>query len=135
MMRQRALIVVVSLAALIVGAVGGAALGVELSSRFWYRMSKSLTVASGQQALVVLTLLDKKDEVTLRHLMEMEIDGTLLTLRTMETAERFAPNDPSSDIELAQNYGLSRRSLATALRLIREHENEIRAAWKTHFRR
>ena len=39
------------------------------------------------------------------------------------------------DIELAQNYGLSRRSLATALRLIREHEDEIRAAWKTHFRR
>ena len=59
-------------------------------------MSKSLTVASGQQALVVLTLLDKKDEVTLRHLMEMEIDATLLTLRTMETAEHFAPNDPTS---------------------------------------
>ncbi len=39
------------------------------------------------------------------------------------------------EIELAQNYGLSRRSLATALRLIREHEDEIRAAWKTHFRR
>jgi hypothetical protein len=39
------------------------------------------------------------------------------------------------DVELAQNYGLSRRSVATALRLIREHEDEIRTAWKKHFRR
>lgn len=38
-------------------------------------------------------------------------------------------------LELAQNFGLNRRTLATALRLIREHEDEIRAAWKTHFRR
>ena len=36
-------------------------------------------------------------------------------------------------IELAQNYGLTSRQLSTALRLIREHENEIRAAWKVHF--
>lgn len=39
------------------------------------------------------------------------------------------------EIVLAQNYGLSRASLGLALRLIREHENEIRAAWKKHFRR
>ncbi len=39
------------------------------------------------------------------------------------------------ELELAQNFGLSRRTLAAALRLIREHEDEIRAAWKTHFRR
>ena len=39
------------------------------------------------------------------------------------------------EIELAQDYGLGRRSVTTALRLIREHENEIRAAWKKHFRR
>ena len=38
-------------------------------------------------------------------------------------------------IVLAQNFGLSRASLAKALRLIREHEDEIRAAWKKHFRR
>jgi hypothetical protein len=38
-------------------------------------------------------------------------------------------------IELAQNYGMSRRSLASALRLIREHEREIRTAWKAHFGR
>ena len=36
-------------------------------------------------------------------------------------------------IVLAQNHGLSRRSIATALRLVREHENEIRAAWERHF--
>ncbi|MGH8056108.1 MAG: DUF4160 domain-containing protein [Candidatus Entotheonellia bacterium] len=36
-------------------------------------------------------------------------------------------------IDLAQNYGLSDRQLNTALRLIREHEDEIRAAWQRHF--
>jgi hypothetical protein len=39
------------------------------------------------------------------------------------------------EIELAESYGLSRQQTATALRLIREHENEIRAAWKKHFGR
>lgn len=38
-------------------------------------------------------------------------------------------------IELADNYGLSRRALAAALRLIREREDEIHAAWKAHFSR
>jgi hypothetical protein len=38
-------------------------------------------------------------------------------------------------IELAQNYGMSRRSIAVALRLIREHEDEIRTAWQAHFGR
>lgn len=41
--------------------------------------------------------------------------------------------DPT--IELAQNYGLSSTRLSTALRLIQEHENEIRAAWQQHFGR
>lgn len=36
-------------------------------------------------------------------------------------------------IELARNYGLSMRQVNAALRLIREHEDEIRKAWKTHF--
>jgi hypothetical protein len=39
------------------------------------------------------------------------------------------------EIVLAQNFGLSRASLAMALHLIREHENEIRAAWEKHFGR
>ena len=39
--------------------------------------------------------------------------------------------DPA--IELARNYGLSASRVATALRLIQEHEDEIRRAWKTHF--
>ena len=39
------------------------------------------------------------------------------------------------EIVLAQNFGLSRASLATALRVIREHDDEIRAAWKKHFGR
>jgi hypothetical protein len=36
-------------------------------------------------------------------------------------------------IELSQNYGLSRRRLASALRLVQEHEDEIRRAWEVHF--
>jgi hypothetical protein len=39
--------------------------------------------------------------------------------------------DPS--IELAFNSGLSSRLVMKALRLIREHEDEIRDAWKRHF--
>ncbi len=38
-------------------------------------------------------------------------------------------------IELAQNYGLSIRQVNAALRLIQEHEDEIRKAWKAHFGR
>jgi hypothetical protein len=37
------------------------------------------------------------------------------------------------EIAIAQNYGLSPARLAAALRLVQEHENEIRAAWQTHF--
>ena len=36
-------------------------------------------------------------------------------------------------IALAQNFGLSQRNIAAALRLVREHEDEIRTAWKEHF--
>jgi hypothetical protein len=39
------------------------------------------------------------------------------------------------EIALALNYGLGRRTITTALRLIREHEDEIRTAWKAHFKR
>ena len=35
--------------------------------------------------------------------------------------------------ESAQNYGLSQRELNEALRLVREHEDEIRTAWRIHF--
>jgi hypothetical protein len=36
-------------------------------------------------------------------------------------------------IEVAEVYGLSSRQIGAALRLIREHDNEIRTAWKKHF--
>lgn len=39
------------------------------------------------------------------------------------------------EIALAQNYGMSRRNVTVALRLIQEHEGEIRAAWQAHFGR
>jgi Domain of unknown function (DUF4160) len=37
------------------------------------------------------------------------------------------------EIGLAQNHGLSSRQVATALRLVRKNQDEIRAAWKAHF--
>ena len=36
-------------------------------------------------------------------------------------------------IELAQYVGLSRRENSEALRLVKEHENDIRSAWRKHF--
>jgi len=38
-------------------------------------------------------------------------------------------------IEVAQHVGLSPRKIAEALRLVQEHENEIRSAWHKHFPR
>ncbi len=39
------------------------------------------------------------------------------------------------EIELAKNYGLKPRRISAALKLIRSHEDEIRAAWQRHFAR
>ena len=36
-------------------------------------------------------------------------------------------------LELAQNYGLTSSRLNTALRIIQEHQDDIRAAWAKHF--
>jgi len=36
-------------------------------------------------------------------------------------------------IELAQQVGLSLREVNEALRLVQEHENDIRCAWQKHF--
>jgi Domain of unknown function (DUF4160) len=38
------------------------------------------------------------------------------------------------DIELAKNYGLGEHTVRVALRLIMEHEHEIRTAWSAHFK-
>ena len=38
-------------------------------------------------------------------------------------------------IELAQNHGLSPKSLRAAQRLIQAHESTIRQAWEAHFDR
>ena len=38
-------------------------------------------------------------------------------------------------IELAHNSGLSAKQVRVATVLIKEHEDEIRRAWKTHFGR
>ena len=36
-------------------------------------------------------------------------------------------------MHLAQNYGLRTDELSTVERLIKEHEDDIRAAWQQHF--
>ena len=36
-------------------------------------------------------------------------------------------------IELARNYALSRTALKEIERIIEEHQDEIRSAWKDHF--
>ena len=36
-------------------------------------------------------------------------------------------------IEIAQYAGLSQREVNEALRLVQEHENDIRIAWRKHF--
>jgi hypothetical protein len=38
-------------------------------------------------------------------------------------------------IAVAQNHGLKKRSIFEALRLVGEHEQEIRRAWHAHFDR
>jgi hypothetical protein len=37
------------------------------------------------------------------------------------------------EIELAHSHGLAAPRLASALKFIRRHENEIRAGWNKHF--
>ena len=37
------------------------------------------------------------------------------------------------DLELAQNEGLTKAELSRARRLVVQHEQEIRQAWKEHF--
>ena len=37
------------------------------------------------------------------------------------------------EIAIAVNYGLSKRQINSALKLVEEHEDEIRAAWTEHF--
>jgi hypothetical protein len=39
-----------------------------------------------------------------------------------------------TEIALAEKFGLNSSRINRALQLIREHENEIRLAWKAHLR-
>ena len=36
-------------------------------------------------------------------------------------------------IDLAKNYGLTEKELRDARRILEEHEDEIKGAWKKHF--
>ncbi len=93
-MQQRTKLIVASLLAFALGATGGGVLSWQVAGWVWYRISIPLVVATGAQALSVVTLLDKKDEASLRQVMELEIDNTLSTLRTIEATRPFAPDDP-----------------------------------------
>lgn len=42
---------------------------------------------------------------------------------------------PTILLELAQNFGLAAQRVTTALEILKDHEDEIRAAWKAHFGR
>ena len=39
------------------------------------------------------------------------------------------------NVELAKSFGFSQREIGEALRLVQEHEHEIRTAWNRHFGR
>lgn len=39
------------------------------------------------------------------------------------------------DISLAQNYGLSQKQVKTLMRVVGEHKDEIKSAWREHFSR
>lgn len=41
----------------------------------------------------------------------------------------------SPQVELAKNYGLSKKDLRKIRELVEEHEDEIRSAWNDHFGR
>jgi hypothetical protein len=86
----------IAVVGLLVGAVAGGALGFEMASRIWHRMSKPLIAATGSQAYNVLTLLDGNEEGKAREFLELEVDSTLLSLRVMEANEPFASGDPTS---------------------------------------
>src|SRR4030095_14191006 len=80
--------------ALIVGGGGGTIVGFELSSRFWYRMSRPTLAAAGVQAYGLLTLLDRKEESRVRELLELEVDSTLTVLRAQKESGSWTPGDP-----------------------------------------
>jgi hypothetical protein len=77
-----------------IGLVGGGAAGLEIASRISLRLSQPLMTASGHQPFVVLTLLDRREESKLRDFLEMDIDATLLSLRTMEKDGSIDPTSP-----------------------------------------
>ena len=56
--------------------------------------------------------------------------GTKGTFKSPEAKIWLEPR-----IGLAQNHGLTPTRLATVIRLVEEHRDEIRAAWKAHFGR
>ena len=97
-MHKRSQLALVAVLAFLVGLVGGGFLGFEWSSRIWLRMSIPLMTSTGNQAHVVLTLLDQKKDAQLRETMEGQIDDTLETLRTLNERKLLPTGTPTSQL-------------------------------------
>jgi len=81
------------------------------------------------------------------NLLTKTLDAYATSTRGMETDVVFMLRDGTNvhhetgeakiwlepEIVIAQNYRLNPARLAAALRLLQEHEDEIRAAWQAHF--
>jgi hypothetical protein len=84
----------VAFAGVALGATAGAAVGFQVASNTWARMSRPLTVASGGQAYNAIVLLDENKQSQLRDYLETEIDSTITSLRGMQANALFSVDDP-----------------------------------------
>jgi hypothetical protein len=84
----------VALAGFVVGATAGAAVGFEVASNSWARMSQVLSVATGGQAYNAIVLLDANRQGQLREYLEAEVDSTIASLQGLQAKRPFAVDDP-----------------------------------------
>jgi hypothetical protein len=66
-------------------------------------------------------------------------DGTTLGWGSPKKAVQHATGQAKfwlePAVELAQDHGLGHRQISVAFRLLKENEDEVRAAWEDHFYR
>jgi hypothetical protein len=103
---------------------------VDGEAKFWVEPSSPLKKSSGA--------LPRPEAPTLRRAILSE--STWIRLRPPSLIRRIrvgiahgALLQRTARIELAVNHGLDRRRLTRIEQLIRDHEHEIRTAWKAHF--
>jgi len=114
-MPPKAKLFVVGALAFMAGVLGGGIGGFEVGVRVMQRLLSSGVTATGNQAHVVLTLLDRREEGRLRDLMESEIDSCLQTLSEVETREGFSAGAPQKVLyERLKQYRLGHPSRAAS---------------------